>query len=89
MKSRFLEGPMTKKLELKPKSPSAKTNTESRKNASEELQVRFSQTLQGYEQALRFLQTQKFEKAKCSAREGDRVRNQRTGRSRQGSYQHL
>jgi tetratricopeptide (TPR) repeat protein len=60
----FLEGPMTKKLEVKPKSPSAKSGTEPRKNAPDELQVRFSQTLQGYEQALKLLQAQKFDKAK-------------------------
>lgn len=54
---------MTKKLEVKPKSPSAKD--EPRKSSQqEEPQARFAQTLQGYEQALKLLQTQKFEKAK-------------------------
>ena len=55
---------MTKKLDLKPKSPAAKTRTEALKNASRESQARFAQTLQGYEQGLRLLQTQKFDKAK-------------------------
>lgn len=55
---------MTKKLEVKPKSPSAKPSTDSRKVAANELHARYSQTLQGYEQALKLLQTQKFEKAK-------------------------
>jgi tetratricopeptide (TPR) repeat protein len=58
----FLEGPMTKKLEVKPKSPS--TKAEPRTNASDEQHARYAHTLQGYEQALRLLQTQKFEKAK-------------------------
>jgi len=62
--STFLEGPMTKKLDSKPKSPSAKTTVEPRREALDEPQVRFSQTLQNYEQALKLLQTQKFEKAK-------------------------
>ncbi len=55
---------MTKKLEVKPKSPSAKPSTDSRKDVADELQARFSHTLQSYEQALKLLQTQKFEKAK-------------------------
>jgi tetratricopeptide (TPR) repeat protein len=62
--SKFLEGPMTKKLDVKPKSPSAKATVESRKEAPDEPQVRFSQTVQNYEQALKLLQTHKFEKAK-------------------------
>ncbi len=60
----FLEGPMTKKLEVKPKSPSAKPKAEPRKSAPDEHQVRYAHTLQGYEQGLRLLQSQKFEKAK-------------------------
>jgi len=60
----FLEGPMTRKLEVKPKSPSAKHNAEPRKDAHNEPHARFSQTLQGYEQALKLLQAQKFDKAK-------------------------
>jgi tetratricopeptide (TPR) repeat protein len=53
---------MTKKLEAKPKSPS--TKAEPRTTAADEQQARFAVTLQGYEQAVRLLQTQKFEKAK-------------------------
>ena len=53
---------MTKKLEVKPKSPSAKA--ESHRNSHDELQVRFAHTLLSYEQALKLLQTQKFDKAK-------------------------
>jgi tetratricopeptide (TPR) repeat protein len=60
----FLEGPMTKKLEANPKSPSAKPKSEARKSAPDEHQQRFAQSLQCYEQALKLLQTQKFEKAK-------------------------
>ncbi len=55
---------MNKKLETKPKSPSIKPNPQSRKDPNEELQVRYSQTVQSYEQALKLLQIQKFEKAK-------------------------
>jgi tetratricopeptide (TPR) repeat protein len=60
----FLEGPMTKKLEVKPKSPSAKSKAEPRKSVPDEQQQRFAHSLQGYEQALKLLQTQKFDKAK-------------------------
>ena len=56
---------MTKKLEVKPKSPSATPKVESRKSALDDQQQRFAHTLQGYEQALKLLQTQKFEKAKA------------------------
>jgi tetratricopeptide (TPR) repeat protein len=55
---------MTKKLDVKPKSPSVKTKADSRKDAADEQQVRFSHTLQGYEQGLKLLQTQKYDKAK-------------------------
>ena len=55
---------MNKKLEVKPKSPSATPKAESRKSAPDEQQQRFAHTLQGYEQALKLLQTQKFDKAK-------------------------
>jgi tetratricopeptide (TPR) repeat protein len=55
---------MTKKLEVNPKGASAKSKGEPRKNAPDESQVRFNHTLQGYEQALKLMQTQKFEKAK-------------------------
>jgi len=55
---------MTKKLEVKPKSPSDKHRAEPRKTAQTEQQVRFAHTLQGYEQALKLLQSQKYEKAK-------------------------
>jgi tetratricopeptide (TPR) repeat protein len=55
---------MTKKLDVKPKSPSVKTRAESRKDAPDDHQVRFAHTLQGYEQALKLLQTQKYDKAK-------------------------
>jgi tetratricopeptide (TPR) repeat protein len=56
---------MTKKLEVKPKSPSAKPKSEPRKkSAPDEHQQRFAHSLQSYEQALRLLQTQKFEKAR-------------------------
>jgi tetratricopeptide (TPR) repeat protein len=60
----FLEGPMTKKLEVNLKSPSVKSKAEPRKPAPDEHQQRFAHCLQGYEQALKLLQTQKFEKAK-------------------------
>jgi tetratricopeptide (TPR) repeat protein len=56
---------MNKKLEVKPKSPSATPKAEPRKNAPDEQQQRFAHTLQGYEQALKLLQTQKFDKAKA------------------------
>jgi tetratricopeptide (TPR) repeat protein len=55
---------MTKKLDTKPKSPSPKPNPEPRRDAPDDSQTRFSQTLQNYEQALKLLQTHKFEKAK-------------------------
>ena len=55
---------MTKKLEVKPKSPSAKSKAEPRKSVPDEQQQRFAHSLQGYEQALKLLQTQKFDKAK-------------------------
>jgi tetratricopeptide (TPR) repeat protein len=55
---------MTKKLDVKPKSPSAKPKSEARKSAPYEHQQRFAHCLQSYEQALKLLQTQKFEKAK-------------------------
>jgi tetratricopeptide (TPR) repeat protein len=55
---------MTKKLEAKTKSPSAKPKAEPRNNAPAEHQARFAHTLLGYEQGLKLLQTQKFEKAK-------------------------
>ena len=53
---------MTKKLEVKPKSPSAKA--EPRTNSQGDSEARFAQTLLGYEQALKLLQTQKYDKAK-------------------------
>jgi tetratricopeptide (TPR) repeat protein len=55
---------MTKKLEVKPKSPSAKVKAEPRRVVPDEHQVLFAHTLQGYEQALKLLQAQKYEKAK-------------------------
>jgi tetratricopeptide (TPR) repeat protein len=55
---------MTKKLEVKPKSPSAKSKADSANGAHQEQQQRFAQSLQSYEQALKLLQTQKFDKAK-------------------------
>jgi tetratricopeptide (TPR) repeat protein len=55
---------MTKKLEVKTKSPSDKSKADPRKHAQDELQVRFAHTVQGYEQGLKLLQTQKYEKAK-------------------------
>jgi len=51
---------MTKKVAVKPKGPSGKPGG----SAAEEHQQRFAQSLQSYEQALRLLQTQKFDKAK-------------------------
>jgi tetratricopeptide (TPR) repeat protein len=56
---------MTKKLEAKSKIPSAKAKTEPRDAAQEEYQARFDQALQNYEQALKLLQVQKFEKSKA------------------------
>ena len=55
---------MTKKLEVKPKSPAARSKAEPAKSAPDDQQVRFAQALQAYEQALKLLQTQKFEKAR-------------------------
>ncbi|PSH05288.1 MAG: hypothetical protein CXZ00_03835 [Acidobacteria bacterium] len=55
---------MSKKLEVNPNSPLDKIKAESHRNAPEDTQVRFAQTLQGYEQALKLMQAQKFEKAK-------------------------
>jgi len=55
---------MTKKLEVNPKSASAKARAEARNSAPDEHQQRFAHSLQSYEQALKLLQTQKFEKAK-------------------------
>ncbi len=51
---------MTKKLEVKPKSPA----TTPRKDGQEDPQARFAFILQGYEQALKHLQAQKYDKAK-------------------------
>ena len=74
---------MNKKLEAKPKSPSGKSRSEALGSAAEENQQRFKEALQNYEQALRLLQSQKFEKAKallqrvieCGVSElGDRAR---------------
>lgn len=59
-----MEEPMTKKLEVKPKSPSARVKAEPRRVAPDERQVRFAHALQGYEQALKLLQAHKYEKAK-------------------------
>ena len=55
---------MTKKVEVKPKSASGKSKSDSAGSAAEEYQQRFAQSLQDYEQALRLLQSQKFDKAK-------------------------
>jgi tetratricopeptide (TPR) repeat protein len=55
---------MTKKLEVNSQSASAKPRSVAA-NASDEHQRRFAQVLQDYEQALKFLQTQKFDKAKA------------------------
>jgi tetratricopeptide (TPR) repeat protein len=55
---------MTKKLDVKPKSPSANPKSEARKSGPTEQQQRFAQSLQSYEQGLKLLQAQKFEKAK-------------------------
>jgi tetratricopeptide (TPR) repeat protein len=61
----FLEGPMLKKPELNPRSHSAKPKAEAHRNAPDEQKVRFAHALQGYEQALKLMQTQKFEKARA------------------------
>jgi len=55
---------MTKKLEVKPKSPSPNLKIETHRDSPNEHQVLFAHTLQGYEQALRLLQAQKYEKAR-------------------------
>lgn len=55
---------MIKKLEVKPKSPSAKPKAEARKTAINDRKVLFVHTLQSYEHALKLMQTQKFEKAR-------------------------
>ena len=54
---------MTKKLEVKPKSPSA--TPKNRARTLDDQQQRFAHTLLGYEQALKLLQTQKYDKAKA------------------------
>jgi tetratricopeptide (TPR) repeat protein len=56
---------MTKKLDANPKHSSGKSSSELRKSAADERQHRFAQALQGYEQALRLLQSQKFDKARA------------------------
>jgi tetratricopeptide (TPR) repeat protein len=55
---------MIKKLEVKPKSPSAKPKAEARKTAPNDQKVLFVHTLQSYEHALKLMQTQKFGKAR-------------------------
>ena len=55
---------MNKKLEVKPKSPSPKPRAETHRRRSDDNRVRYAHTLQGYEQALKLLQAQKFEKAR-------------------------
>jgi tetratricopeptide (TPR) repeat protein len=56
--------PTNRKLDADVKGSSAKTSSATRKNATEERQQRFAQTLQGYEQAVRLMQAQKYDKAK-------------------------
>ena len=56
---------MTKKVEVKSKGPSGKSRSEALGSAAEEHQQRFKESLQNYEQALRLLQSQKFDKAKA------------------------
>jgi tetratricopeptide (TPR) repeat protein len=53
---------MSKKLDVKLKSPNARSETNS--DELEDPRVRFAQALQSYEQALKQLQAQKFDKAK-------------------------
>jgi tetratricopeptide (TPR) repeat protein len=55
---------MNRKLDVKVKGSSTKTSSTPRKNVADERQQRFAQILQGYEQALRLLQAQKYDKAK-------------------------
>ena len=55
---------MNKKLDANPKSPSAKPKAEAHKSAPERTKCAIAHTLQGYEQALKLLQTQKYEKAR-------------------------
>jgi len=55
---------MNKKLEVNSKASSGKNSSAQRDNAAEERQRRFAQILQGYEQAVRLLQEQKYSKAK-------------------------
>jgi tetratricopeptide (TPR) repeat protein len=55
---------MTKKVEVKPKGPSSKSRSEALGNPADEYQQRFRESLQSYEQALKLLQGQKFDKAK-------------------------
>jgi len=56
---------MTKKLDPNPRHSSGKSSSDPRKSALDERQQRFTQALQGYEQAMRLLQSQKFDKAKA------------------------
>jgi tetratricopeptide (TPR) repeat protein len=74
---------MTKKLDVKPKNSSAKAGSDALNSAAEEHQQRFEQALQTYEQALKLLQAQKFDKAKpllqkviecCVSELGDRAK---------------
>jgi tetratricopeptide (TPR) repeat protein len=54
---------MTKKLEAKPKSSPSRSRTEAQ-DAADDAQVRFAHTLQSYEQGLKQMQSQKFDKAR-------------------------
>jgi tetratricopeptide (TPR) repeat protein len=56
---------MNKKIDVKPKSPSSKSKADSREDDPTNQQARFAQTLQCYEQALRLMQAQKYDKAKA------------------------
>jgi tetratricopeptide (TPR) repeat protein len=55
---------MNKKAEVKPKSPSAQARAEARDSAQNEHRARFAESLQSYEQALKLLQAQKYDRAK-------------------------
>ena len=55
---------MTKKLDVKPNSPSGKSASDPAKDAAAEQKARMTQALHSYEQALKLLQAQKYEKAK-------------------------
>jgi tetratricopeptide (TPR) repeat protein len=61
----FVEGPMTKKTDVKAKIPaSPRSKGETRKPVPDEQKILFTQTMQAYEQALKLLQLKKYDKVR-------------------------